>query len=163
MRVVVLGSTGSIGTSSLDVIRELDGVELFGIAANRSVEKFSSQLEEFKPPEAVIADSEVYSSVKDTFSRYQSTNIRSGSSAIIDLVTDSRVDVVINGLSGIAGLYPTIEALKAGKTVASANKESIVMGWHLIKDSITAEDQLIPVDSEHSAVLQGREQTGWLL
>ncbi len=153
MNIAILGSTGSIGTNSLLVSKKLNNVKVIGLTANCNVGELLKQVTETSAKIAVIADEKSYKKNRDLFSA-KKTTLSSGYRGIENLVEDDRVDVVINGLSGFAGLKPTLAALKAGKKVALANKEAIVMGWHLIKNEIKYKGQLIPVDSEHSAVFQ---------
>ncbi|MFH1415565.1 MAG: 1-deoxy-D-xylulose-5-phosphate reductoisomerase [Elusimicrobiota bacterium] len=155
MKIAVLGSTGSIGKNVLSVAGSLDDIEVYGISTNRDIEGFNRQLQELAPVRGVIADSGSYARF---YEKYQDGDIKTklsvGPAGIDELVLDDEVEIVVNGLSGIAGLAPTVKALKAGKKVASANKESIVMGWELIRESLQYDGQLVPVDSEHSAVFQ---------
>ncbi len=155
MKIAVLGSTGSIGRNVLKVAENLDDIEVYGISTNKDIIKFERQLEEFKPAFGVIADSAAYEKfIKSDATGFAGTKILAGREGINELAQNSEVDMVVNGLSGIAGLKPTVLALSAGKRVATANKESIIMGWNLISSSIQYDEQLIPVDSEHSAILQ---------
>ncbi|MDA3792268.1 MAG: 1-deoxy-D-xylulose-5-phosphate reductoisomerase [Elusimicrobia bacterium] len=157
MNVAILGSTGSIGTNSISVSKQLENVKVIGLTANSNAVALLKQVEETSADIAVLADEESYRKNKDIFLGKNSgkeITLYSGTEGIERLVKDKRVDVVINGLSGFAGLMPTLTALKEGKKVALANKEAIVMGWHLIKKEIQYKGQLIPVDSEHSAVFQ---------
>ncbi|MFW6134917.1 MAG: 1-deoxy-D-xylulose-5-phosphate reductoisomerase, partial [Elusimicrobiota bacterium] len=153
MKIVILGSTGSVGRNVLEVCKNLEDIEVCGITANKGIELFDKQLQYIRPQKAVIADGDSYKKYLDSFDN-NFTDLFCGSEKIIELVETDEVDMVVNALSGIAGLEPTIRALKKGKKVATANKESIVMGWNLIKDNIKYQDQLIPVDSEHSAIYQ---------
>ncbi len=153
-KVAVLGSTGSIGKNVLQVAKHLDDVSIIGISVNKDIQEFKSQLKNIKPEFGIVADNVSCQEFLNLHKNDISTKILSGTEGINKLVQSDNIDVVVNGLSGIAGLRPTILALKSGKKVATANKESIVMGWHLIKDNIQYEDQLIPVDSEHSAIFQ---------
>jgi 1-deoxy-D-xylulose-5-phosphate reductoisomerase len=156
MNIAVLGSTGSIGRNVLNVAENLPGVEVFGISANRNMDLFKSQITKYAPSVAVIADNTAYKELKnDEAISKDKVRLLSGIEGILELVACEEVDVVVNGLSGIAGLMPTLKALESGKKVASANKESIVMGWNFLSQKIQYEEQLVPVDSEHSAVFQG--------
>ncbi len=150
--VVILGSTGSVGSSTLEATLNLEEIEVYGISVHTSVRKMLSQIEKFQPQIAVITDEDAYRKLDKK--SYLNTKILSGSEGLIELVSDDKVDIVVNALTGIAGLNPFITALKAGKRVAAANKEAIVMGWELIKKSVKYVDQIIPVDSEHSAIFQ---------
>jgi 1-deoxy-D-xylulose-5-phosphate reductoisomerase len=153
---VILGSTGSIGTNAIEVARHLEDVNVYGIAVNRDIEKLREQIEEFKPKVAVIADRvawEKFTEIEKDL--LKDTEVLCGEDGVDELSVRDDVDVIVNGISGLAGLKPTLAALSKGKKVASANKESIIMGWDLIKNAIQYEEQFLPVDSEHSAILQG--------
>jgi 1-deoxy-D-xylulose-5-phosphate reductoisomerase len=153
IRVVVLGSTGSIGRSALAVLaRHPDRFEIVALAANRRVADLAAQVQEVQPATAVVADEAALQSGPPSGGR---TEWRSGWDEVVALAGSVDVDVVVNALVGAAGLEPTLVALGAGKRLALANKESLVAGGPLVLAA--AEDgggELIPVDSEHSAILQ---------
>ncbi|MBN2406488.1 MAG: 1-deoxy-D-xylulose-5-phosphate reductoisomerase [Elusimicrobia bacterium] len=152
MKIAVLGSTGSIGTSTLQVAAGMKDAEVFGITANTDTVSFQKQIELFRPEVAVIADREAYREFSGSYKGR--TRLICGSEGICELVSMKEVDMVVNGLSGLSGLRPTLAALSGKKKVAIANKEAIVMGWGLIKGLIAEDNQLMPVDSEHSAIFQ---------
>lgn len=154
-KIAILGSTGSIGTQTLELVRlNLDKFGIYGITALKNWQLLVKQINEFRPRIAVIGDRRHLESIKNAVN-HNETELRYGKSAIIELVQDDAVDVVLNGLVGFAGFLPTLEAIKAGKRVALANKESLVVGGELIRKYIgDNENQLIPVDSEHSAIFQ---------
>ncbi len=152
MKITVLGATGSVGRNVLDVSLAMDGVEIYAISANRNTEMLYRQISEYNPKMAAISDSNSFKEYDK--SKTRGLKILKGRKGVNEIATADEVDLVFNALSGMAGLEPTVKALKAGKRVASANKESIVMGWHLIRKEIKYEGQFIPVDSEHSALLQ---------
>ncbi|MEA3505912.1 MAG: 1-deoxy-D-xylulose-5-phosphate reductoisomerase [Elusimicrobiota bacterium] len=157
MNLAILGSTGSIGKSAVSVAKGLDNINVVGLTANNRARSLLEQALDTSADIAVIASGESYKKNKELFSENslaKDITLYSGREGIEKLITDKRVDVVVNGLSGFAGLKPTLTALKAGKKVAIANKEAIVMGWPLIKEEIQYAGQLMPVDSEHSAVFQ---------
>ncbi|MBV9281238.1 MAG: 1-deoxy-D-xylulose-5-phosphate reductoisomerase [Chloroflexi bacterium] len=154
--VVVLGSTGSIGRQTLDIAREMrDRVAIFGLAAHRNVELLEAQAAEFRPS-AVVLGREVASRGEFAAARL------SGEEGMVELVVRPEVDLVVVGTSGKAGLLPTLAALRAGKLVALANKETLVMAGPVIQELLRAgHGQLVPIDSEHSAIwqcLQGEER-----
>ena len=151
-RVVVLGSTGSIGRATLSVIaRHADRFQVVAVCAHSSVDEVAAQVIEHNVPVAVIADSEILDGVTDL----PKADWRSGQSAVLDLVADENVDVVVNAIVGSAGLEATLAALGAGKRLALANKESLVAGGPLVVEAARAGGgELIPIDSEHSAILQ---------
>ena len=142
--VAILGSTGSIGKQALDVVRRHpDLFRLYGISAHSSEQAFRAQMEAERPSVAV-------------FSRpIPGTDVRHGEQALYDLAADPRVDVVVLAISGIVALKPLLSALRAGKRVAIANKESLVCGGDLVKEALQAGGgELLPVDSEQSAIFQ---------
>jgi len=159
--VAILGSTGSIGTSTLEVLsRHPERFRLAGLAANRSVEALVEQVERYHPRVAVISDPEASPPTGG------SPHVRwaRGREAMLALAVDADVDVVVNAVVGAAGLEPTLRALEAGKRLALANKESLVAGGPLVLAAARrGGGELIPIDSEHSAILQcleGGPRTG---
>jgi len=154
-RIAILGSTGSIGQQTLDVIRKNpDLYEAYVLTANNSVELLVKQAREFVPEVVVIANESHYQDVKDQLQDLP-IKVYAGKEALCDVVTDENVDVVMGAMVGFAGLEPTISAIKAGKTIALANKETLVVAGELI-NSLIGEYHvpLLPVDSEHSAIFQ---------
>jgi 1-deoxy-D-xylulose-5-phosphate reductoisomerase len=154
-RVAVLGSTGSIGTSTLDVIRHLPGrLELVGLAAHSKWEQLADQCRAFKPRYAVLCDPAAFKAADRAFFPRE-TELLSGEDGVAKLATDPGVDVVVSAVVGAAGLHGTWAALEAGKTVALANKETLVVAGPLVTDLAARRGaRLLPVDSEHSAVFQ---------
>lgn len=151
IRVAVLGSTGSIGRSALEVVaRHPDRFQVVALVANRSVEALARQAERFAPREAVLCDAEA--ALPDTPG---TTRWRSGREAMMEVAAADDVDVVLNALVGAAGLEPTLAALEAGHRLALANKESLVAGGALVLDAARRGGaEIVPIDSEHSAILQ---------
>ncbi len=151
--IVILGSTGSIGTSALEVIRNNpDKFRVVGMSAFSNLELFSKQIEEFKP-EIISIGSE--SDAKTLKYRFPSLSITHGQPGLIEVAAYSKSDLVLSAVVGSIGILPTIEALKNGKDIAIANKETLVAAGHIV--TATAEKykrKLIPVDSEHSAIFQ---------
>jgi 1-deoxy-D-xylulose-5-phosphate reductoisomerase len=154
-RVALLGCTGSIGTSTLDVARHLpDRVKIVGLAANSKWEQLAEQCREFRPRFAVICDPKV-SKRADRALFPRETELLCGEEGVRRLVTDAEVDVVVSAVVGAAGLTGTWAALDAGKTVALANKETLVVGGPLVTELAARRGALLlPVDSEHSAIFQ---------
>jgi 1-deoxy-D-xylulose-5-phosphate reductoisomerase len=150
-RVVILGSTGSIGRNALDVLRRLRGsFSVCGLTAHRNVELLRQQAEEFAPRLVVCADQELAGQLK-----LAGTKVAVGPQGLVQAATLPQADIVLNALVGAAGLTPTVEAIKAGKRLALANKESLVIGGELVMGMLAERGgQLIPVDSEHSAIFQ---------
>ena len=145
-RISILGSTGSIGTQALDVIRKhRNEFEVVALVAGRNAELLAEQVDEFSPALPVLADTE------PPAGSYFST----GTNAVIEAATYPGCDLVLNALVGSRGLLPTLAALDAGKTVALANKESLIAGGDLVMRKVRhAPERLLPVDSEHSALFQ---------
>jgi 1-deoxy-D-xylulose-5-phosphate reductoisomerase len=154
--LIVLGSTGSIGTQALDVVRRNpDRFKVVGLSAGSNHELLVGQVREFLPPYVAIADEGVAADLKERLKGLRRVEILVGPDAAERLARDVEADLVLNALVGSAGLTPTLAALQSGKTVALANKESLVVGGELVKDLIKAEpERLIPVDSEHAALAQ---------
>jgi 1-deoxy-D-xylulose-5-phosphate reductoisomerase len=154
IRVAVLGSTGSIGRSALEVIaRHPDRFRIVALAANRRAEELTAQVRRFQPARAVLCHDGA-----ELPAGSGATTWASGRSALLDVAEDPEVDVVLNALVGAVGLEPTLRALRAGRRLALANKESLVAGGRLVMDAAAAGGaEVVPIDSEHSAILQCRE------
>ena len=153
----ILGSTGSIGTQTLDVVRTYpDRYSVYAICAHRSVEKLVEQAREFQPEVVCIADESLYESLNSKLSSLNfQGKVWAGTDSIAEVVTMSSVDVVVAAMVGYAGLRPTMEAIKAGKTIALANKETLVVAGEIICDlALQYHTPILPVDSEHSAIFQ---------
>ena len=151
-RITVLGSTGSIGTQGLEVIAQhSDKFEIVGLSAGKNVELLAEQIRIFNPQKVSVIDEKSAAVLKQNLGSTD-TKIVVGENASADIAGLS-CDVVLNGITGAAGLPATISALKSGAKLALANKESLVIGGKLVLD-IADEDQIIPVDSEHSALAQ---------
>jgi 1-deoxy-D-xylulose-5-phosphate reductoisomerase len=157
IRVAILGSTGSIGRSALEVVSRHPGrFEIVALAANRRVERLAEQVERFRPDTAVVCDASV--PLPESTGR---TEWSSGRGALLDVVSRSDVDVVLNALVGAAGLEPTVATLEAGHRLALANKESLVAGGPIVLASARrGGGEIVPIDSEHSAILQCLEGHG---
>lgn len=154
-RLAILGSTGSIGTQTLDIVRaNPDRFEVYALCANRSVDKLAEQALEFHPEVVCIADETLYDSLRAKLATLD-CKVWSGAQAIADMVTFPSVDIVVAAMVGYAGLKPTIEAVKAGKTIALANKETLVVAGEIICNlAMQYHAPILPVDSEHSAIFQ---------
>ena len=160
-KLAILGSTGSIGTQTLDVVREHpDRFEVYAICAHRSVDKLVEQARDFRPEVVCIADESLYTELKQKLQAAlgadaEMMKVWAGSDAIAGMVTMPSIDIVVAAMVGYAGLRPTMEAIRAGKTIALANKETLVVAGELI--CALAEQYhapILPVDSEHSAIFQ---------
>lgn len=154
-QICILGSTGSIGTQALDVIRQHpDLYEAYALTANDSVEKLAEQAREFNPAAVVIANETRYEELK---AKLADTDVKvyAGHKALCEIVEAGPVDMVLAALVGFAGLEPTIRAIKARKKICLANKETLVVAGELILDLVSKYHvDLLPVDSEHSAIFQ---------
>ena len=152
----ILGSTGSIGTQALDVVRRSpDRFKVVGLAAGQSHELLIGQIREFMPPLVAIADEEAAAELKRALGGVRAVEILSGPDATEALARNSDADMVLNAMVGAVGLAPSLAALQTGKILALANKESLVVGGELIMDLVKGEpDRLVPVDSEHSGLSQ---------
>ena len=154
-RVVVLGATGSIGTNTLDVVRHLpDRLAVLGLTAHASWEQLAAQCREFRPRYAVLCDSEAFRAA-DRSAFPPETELLCGEDAVARVAADPDADIVVSAVVGAAGLRGTWAALEAGKTVALANKETLVVAGPLVTGLAARRGaKLLPVDSEHSAVFQ---------
>ncbi len=153
-KILLLGSTGSIGTSTLQCVRRFpEKFTIAGMAANRNVELLIQQIDEFKPSMVFIGDSDGVKKIKDRFG--DTVTVLTGTDGLESLVRDTGYDVLLNALVGAVGLRSTVAALQQKKRVALANKESLVVGGDYITSLLdSGNGSLIPVDSEHSAILQ---------
>ena len=151
----ILGSTGSIGTQTLEIVRAYPNrYSVYAICAHRSVDKLVEQAREFHPEVVCIADESLYEPLADRLSPL-ACKVWAGPDSIAEVVTMPSIDVVVASMVGYAGLKPTIEAIKAGKTIALANKETLVVAGEIICDlAATYYTPILPVDSEHSAIFQ---------
>ncbi|MEX2601545.1 MAG: 1-deoxy-D-xylulose-5-phosphate reductoisomerase [Balneolaceae bacterium] len=154
-RVAILGSTGSIGTQALEIAaRHPESFAVAGLSANGNWSLLASQVNQFKPDMAVLCDESARKAFEEKLT-WRPKQILYGSEHLHELAVMESAEIILNSLVGFAGFVPTCEALKAGKRVALANKESLVAGGELITELIReTPGQLIPVDSEHSAMLQ---------
>jgi len=151
IRVAILGSTGSIGRSALEVVaRHADRFQVVALVANRSAEGLAEQVRRFRPRTAVLCGDGGPLPAGDGTTRWAS-----GRQALLDVAADTEVDVVVNALVGATGLEPTLAALEAGHRLALANKESLVAGGELVLQAAArGGGEIVPIDSEHSAILQ---------
>ncbi len=154
-RVAILGSTGSIGTQALDIISEHNEIlQVTVLAAGRNADLLIKQCREYRPQVAIIADESKYRYVSESLSGYD-IEVMAGAEAMSEAVKRDDVDVVLTATVGYSGLAPTVSAIKAGKDIALANKETLVVAGELIERLLAQSDSRIyPVDSEHSAIYQ---------
>ncbi len=154
-RVSILGSTGSIGVQTLDIIRRHpERFSVTSLVAHSRWQELASQAREFGVERVVIGDERYYEALKESLA---DTNIEviAGSEAIIDVARDANCDTVVNSLVGYSGLHPTYAAIEAGKRIALANKETLVVGGDVIMSAAKRRGvEILPIDSEHSAIMQ---------
>lgn len=160
-KITILGSTGSIGTQTLDVVRANGDIEVLGLSAGHNIVKLEEQVREFSPKLVAVWDEEKASELR---TRIADTPVRvvSGMEGLLELAVLPESEILVTAIVGMIGIRPTIEAIKAGKDIALANKETLVTAGHLIMPLANAHQvRILPVDSEHSAIfqcLQGEEQ-----
>lgn len=154
-QIAILGSTGSIGTQALEVIEEhSDKFEVYALTANNNADLLISQARKFNPEFVVIANENKYAQVKEGLSDLP-MKVFAGAASIADVAAMQPVDIVLTAMVGYSGLLPTISAVKAGKVIALANKETLVVAGDLVCDlSRQYNSAIVPVDSEHSAIFQ---------
>ena len=154
-QLAILGSTGSIGTQTLDVVAEHpDLFEVYTLTANNNVERLIEQAKRFNPDSVVIANEAHYPRLQEALKELP-IKVYAGDEAIAQIVEAAPIDIVVTAMVGYAGLKPTIRAIEAHKTIALANKETLVVAGDLIKQlAIDNRAPIIPVDSEHSAIFQ---------
>ena len=154
-QIAILGSTGSIGTQALQVIEEhSDRYEAYVLTANNRVEELIEQARKFKPEAVVIANEAKYNQLKEALADLP-IKVYAGEEALCQIVTDENIDMVLTAMVGYAGLKPTMNAIRAKKAIALANKETLVVAGELINELAQQfGTPILPVDSEHSAVFQ---------
>jgi len=160
-KIAILGSTGSIGTQTLDVVRANGDIEVLGISAGRNVKMLEEQAREFHPQLIAVWDE---NAAKDLAVRLADMDVKivSGMEGLLELARMPQTDILVTAVVGMIGIRPTMEGIKAGKDIALANKETLVTAGHLIIPMAKEHGvQILPVDSEHSAIfqsLQGNEE-----
>lgn len=155
-QICILGSTGSIGTQALDVIEQhSDRYEVYCLTANNRYEMLAEQARKFRPAAVVIANEAHYESLKLLLADLPDIKVYAGAKAIDEIVVAQPIDMVLTAMVGFAGLSPTIHAIKARKTICLANKETLVVAGDLIcRLAAEYHVNILPVDSEHSAIFQ---------
>lgn len=155
-QIAILGSTGSIGTQALQVIKEHEDLyEVYCLTANNKVELLAQQAHQFKPAAIVIANEARYEELKQLMADLPDVKVYAGQKTLDEIVEAGPIDMVLTAMVGFAGLSPTIHAIKARKAIALANKETLVVAGELIQDLATQyHTPILPVDSEHSAIFQ---------
>lgn len=150
----ILGSTGSIGTQTLEIVRENKlEFEVTALAANSNIDLLETQVREFRPRLTAIGDKTKYKELKSRVNGL--TKVTAGLEGVVDVATSESCDTVLSAIVGIAGLIPTYKAIKAGKNIALANKETLVTAGRIITEEVKKNKvRMLPVDSEHSAIFQ---------
>ena len=153
-KISLLGSTGSIGTQTLDIVRNHEELKVVALAANSNVNLIKKQIDEFKPELVVMYDEDAANTLRNEITD-AGVKVLSGMDGLIEAATLASADIVLTAMVGMIGIRPTIAAIKAGKDIALANKETLVCAGHIIMPLIKEYNvSLLPVDSEHSAIFQ---------
>ncbi|MCR1875564.1 1-deoxy-D-xylulose-5-phosphate reductoisomerase [Paraclostridium bifermentans] len=155
-RISILGSTGSIGTQTLDVVRKnKDKFEVVAISANSSINLLLEQITEFKPKYVAVYDEDSAKALKNMIPSDIDIKVLSGMEGLVQISSLDEIDVLLTAIVGMIGLVPTLEAIKKGKTIALANKETLVTAGQLVMEEAKKRNvDILPVDSEHSAIFQ---------
>lgn len=152
--IAILGSTGSIGTQTLDIVRNNEDLKVIGLSAGTNVKLLAEQIREFRPKVAVMGTEEKAKELKTLVSDID-VKILSGMDGMIDMCIDPEVDTVVTAIVGMIGIRPTVAAIEHKKTIALANKETLVTAGHIIMPLAKKNNvSILPVDSEHSAIFQ---------
>ena len=153
-KIAILGSTGSIGTQTLEVVRENGDLEVLGLAAGNNIKLLEEQIREFRPKLAAVWSEEKAKELRENV-RDLSVKVLSGMEGLIEVATIAESEILVTAIVGMIGIRPTIEAIKAGKDIALANKETLVTAGHIIMPLAKEHNvAILPVDSEHSAIFQ---------
>lgn len=153
-KIAVLGSTGSIGTQTLEIVRYNKDIEVTALAAGRSVSRLEEQIREFKPKIACLWEEEKAKELKAAVADLD-VKVVSGMEGLIEAATEESAEIVVTAVVGMIGIRPTIAAMEAGKDIALANKETLVTAGHIIMPLAKEKGvSILPVDSEHSAIFQ---------
>ena len=161
-KLIILGSTGSIGTQTLDIVKDNASLSVVGLAANTDVDLIERQVRRFDVPYCAMFNEKAAADLRDRL-KDRETKVYAGMDGLLELVRKDAADTVVTALVGMIGIVPTIEAIKAGKDIALANKETLVCAGHIIMPlAMERHVKILPVDSEHSAIfqcLQGNSDT----
>ena len=153
-KIAILGSTGSIGTQTLEVVRNNGDIEVTALAAGKNITLLEQQIREFRPKLAAVWDEADAKTLKNAVKDLD-VQIRSGMDGLIDVCTEPSAEIVVTAIVGMIGIRPTIAAMEAGKDIALANKETLVTAGHIIMPLAKQTGvKILPVDSEHSAIFQ---------
>ena len=153
-KIAILGSTGSIGTQTLEVVRENGDIQVLGLAAGNNIKLLEAQIREFHPKVVAVWSEEKAKELRDHV-RDMEVKIVSGMEGLIEVSVLEETEILVTAIVGMIGIRPTIEAMKAGKNIALANKETLVTAGHIIMPLAKEYNvAILPVDSEHSAIFQ---------
>ena len=154
MKIAILGSTGSIGKSTLEIIKkDKKNFDVFLLSANNNYKKLIQQAKEFNVKNVIIKNKIFYEKVKNSLKKNK-TKVYSGEISITNIISE-KLDYTMSAVVGLAGLQPTIDAIKISKTVAIANKETIICGWEILSKIIKKHHtKIVPVDSEHFSIME---------
>ncbi|MBP5471490.1 MAG: 1-deoxy-D-xylulose-5-phosphate reductoisomerase [Lachnospiraceae bacterium] len=155
-KISVLGSTGSIGTQTLEVVRQnKDELEVFALSAGTSVDLIEKQIREFSPKIAAMGDEKAAEELRGRISDLSGVKVLAGMDGLLEMASDPGYDILVTAIVGMIGIRPTIAAIEAGKDIALANKETLVCAGHIIMPLAEKKGiKILPVDSEHSAIFQ---------
>lgn len=153
-KIAILGSTGSIGTQTLEIVREQGDLQVLGLSAGSNAQLLEAQIREFHPQIAVLSDE---NAAKELAVRVADLPVKiyHGMDGLLEMVTMPEVEIVVTAIVGMIGILPTMAAIEAGKDIALANKETLVTAGHLVMEAARKNNvSILPVDSEHSAIFQ---------
>ncbi|MGB6606291.1 MAG: 1-deoxy-D-xylulose-5-phosphate reductoisomerase [Atribacterota bacterium] len=155
-KIVILGSTGSVGQQTLEVTKQhLNEFEVVGLSGWENTKLLQEQISFYKPKIAVVKNEIIARNLKKNLNKQNNIEILWGTNGLIDMATLEEADIIVVAITGIASLIPTFEAVKKGKRVALSSKEAMVVGGELlVREAISKNAKIIPIDSEHSAILQ---------
>ena len=156
-KIAVMGSTGSIGTQTLEIVRSNADLQVAALAAGRNLRKMEEQVREFSPRLAVMWDKEAARELRERI-RDTDTKVLEGMEGLLEIAVMEESEVLVAAIVGMIGIRPTIAAIQAKKTIALANKETLVTAGHIIMPLAAQEEvSILPVDSEHSAIFQSMQ------
>ncbi|SDB10152.1 1-deoxy-D-xylulose-5-phosphate reductoisomerase [Eubacterium oxidoreducens] len=154
-KIAILGSTGSIGTQTLQIVEEQQDIEVTAIAAGRNIKLLEKQIRKFHPKLVAVWKEESAKELKNAIKDMPNVRITYGMEGLIEVATFEKTEILVTAIVGMLGILPTIEAIKAGKDIALANKETLVCAGHIIMPlAAKLGVKILPVDSEHSAIFQ---------
>ncbi len=161
-KIAILGSTGSIGTQTLEIVKEQGDLKVTALAAGRNINLLEQQIRTFHPSIVAVWDEKLAKELKDSIRDLSGITVYSGMEGLIEVATEPSSEILVTAIVGMLGIRPTIEAIKAGKDIALANKETLVCAGHLIMPLAAKEGvHILPVDSEHSAIFQSLNGEGF--